>query len=99
MMDTHCIKRIELLAVEFANLAGAEIKSSLGTMHAVRYKSGKPELHQWGDPVSEVDENIESLIRLRLAQQFPEHDIIGEEIDVPTGKRHDFSTRSFVPSP
>jgi myo-inositol-1(or 4)-monophosphatase len=33
------------------------------------------------DPVSEVDHRVETLIRTRLAERFPEHDVIGEEMD------------------
>ncbi|MBV8791385.1 MAG: hypothetical protein JO237_04955, partial [Pseudolabrys sp.] len=72
---------IETLAVELANLAGAEIKAALGGILKVRYKTGAAEKEAakalFRDPVSEVDHKVEELIRARLAKQFPDHDIIG----------------------
>lgn len=77
------LQSIEQLALELANLAGAEILAALGGMHAVRYKTGSDDKQSWRDPVSEVDEQVEKLIRTRLADQFPDHDVIGEESDDP----------------
>ncbi len=45
----------------------------------MRYKTGATDSKHWKDPVSEVDRKVEKLIRERLAEQFPSHDIIGEE--------------------
>lgn len=84
------IGAIEKLAVELANLAGAEIITALGGMHSVRYKSGTDENGIWRDPVSEVDRHVEMLIRTRLADKFPEHDIIGEEMNERPGRDDDF---------
>jgi myo-inositol-1(or 4)-monophosphatase len=42
------------------------------------------------DPVSEVDQNVEVLIRARLGDRFPDHGIIGEEIDEPATSERDF---------
>lgn len=75
------LERIESLAVELANLAGAEIVSALGGIFTVRYKTGATESALWRDPVSEVDRKVETLIRARLAENFPTHDIIGEEMN------------------
>ena len=75
------LERIETTAVELANLAAAEIVNALGGIFKVRYKSGAAKTAIWRDPVSEVDHRVETLIRARLAEQFPDHDIIGEEID------------------
>ena len=76
----------EQVAVEVARLAGAEIVNALGRTLTVRYKTfgnddGPP---QYRDPVSEVDQNVEELIRARLAERFPSHDILGEEMDAPS---------------
>lgn len=72
------IDRIEELAVELAQLAGAEITSALRREIAVRYKG--EDSGAFRDPVSEVDQKVEDLIRSRLAEQFPDHGIIGEEV-------------------
>ena len=80
MPDASAIAAIEQTAVELAQLAGAEITAALGGMMRVTYKTGLSE-DTWRDPVSEVDHRVEVLIRARLADRFPGHDIIGEEID------------------
>jgi hypothetical protein len=40
--------------------------------------------------VSEVDRATEILVRARLAERFPQHDIIGEELDERPGRGADF---------
>jgi myo-inositol-1(or 4)-monophosphatase len=79
---------IEREAVELAALAGARIATALGRTLAVRYKPGAEE-DSLRDPVSEVDHDVEALIRARVAEAFPEHDIVGEESDERPGRDHD----------
>lgn len=74
------LDRIESLAVELANIAGAEIRSALGGMLTVRYKTDASAGVLWRDPVSEVDHKVEKIIRDRIGEQFPDHGIIGEEM-------------------
>src|SRR5262245_11957401 len=81
---------IEQTAVELANLAAAEIVSTLGSLFSVRYKGGSAGGMTWRDPVSEVDRRVEGLIRTCLAERFPDHDIIGEEMDERPGRDRDF---------
>ncbi|MCC6920980.1 MAG: inositol monophosphatase [Alphaproteobacteria bacterium] len=87
---TDVLESIERTAVELAQVAGAEIVTALGGMMAVKYKSGSAEDEQWKDPVSEVDNHVETLIRARLAERFPDHEIIGEEMDERGGRGSDF---------
>jgi myo-inositol-1(or 4)-monophosphatase len=89
-IDSAELRDIERMAVELATIAGAEIITALGGMFAVRYKNRAAHEALWRDPVSEVDSRVETLIRARLAQRFPEHDIIGEEMDERPGRNHDF---------
>jgi myo-inositol-1(or 4)-monophosphatase len=84
------LREIEQLAVELAGIAGNEIGTALGGMLAVRYKTAATDDALWRDPVSEVDQRVEKLMRERLAEQFPEHDIIGEEFNERPGRDHDF---------
>ncbi|KQT69094.1 hypothetical protein ASG54_04455 [Aureimonas sp. Leaf460] len=71
---------IEALAVEMAQLAGAQIAASLGRTLAVRYKMlDAAEEAVYRDPVSEIDQSVERLIRDQLSERFPDHGIIGEE--------------------
>ena len=74
------LDQVESLAVELANIAGAEIKSALGSIFTVRYKTGATGSLLWRDPVSEVDHKVEKIIRERIAEHFPDHGIIGEEM-------------------
>jgi myo-inositol-1(or 4)-monophosphatase len=85
------LRDIERMAVELARLAGAEIVSAFGGMLSVRYKGEQSAEDEsaWRDPVSEVDHRVEMLIRARLDERFPEHIVIGEEIDERTGLAHD----------
>jgi myo-inositol-1(or 4)-monophosphatase len=81
---------IETLAVELAQLGGAEIKAALGGIFTVKYKTGATDSKIWKDPVSEVDRKVEKLIRDRLAEHFPGHDIIGEESKDRPSRGSDF---------
>lgn len=86
MVQAEELQQIESLAVELAQLAGAQIVSSLGRTLAVRYKAiSEEEDAAFRDPVSEVDHAVEVMIRARLADQFPTHGIIGEEVDPTEG--------------
>ncbi|MFU8863351.1 MAG: inositol monophosphatase family protein [Rhodobacterales bacterium] len=81
---------IEKEAVEFATLAGARISTALGRTLAVRYKPGE-EADSLRDPVSEVDHDVEKMLRQRVAETFSGHDVIGEESDARPGRGHDFA--------
>jgi myo-inositol-1(or 4)-monophosphatase len=76
----------ELLAVELATLAGAEITTALTRTLTVSYKGAAGTFR---DPVSEVDQKVEVLIRARLSERFPTHDILGEEMTERPGQGHD----------
>jgi myo-inositol-1(or 4)-monophosphatase len=105
-LDAKLLRRIEHLAADLARLAGAEIVQQLGRAVTVRYKAvdpvkvveqatkeavkkGQP-INLFRDPVSEVDQNVERMIRARLADAFPSHDILGEEIKDASGRESDF---------
>src|SRR5690242_14694715 len=89
--DDRTLEQIERTAVEIARLAGAEIVTALGGMLAVKYKSDLARKEgdelAYRDPVSEVDHRVEVLLRARIAERFPSHDIIGEEINDRPGDR------------
>jgi myo-inositol-1(or 4)-monophosphatase len=84
------LAELERTAVELARLAGAEIVTALGRTLAVRYKKEAAGALPT-DPVSEVDHRVEVLIRARLGERFPEHEIIGEEIDLRPEGEHEFA--------
>jgi len=84
------LRDIERVAVELANLARAEIEMALGTILDVRYKRAADPEAIWRDPVSEVDRRVEQLIRMRISERFPDHDIVGEEFDERPARDHAF---------
>jgi myo-inositol-1(or 4)-monophosphatase len=92
-IDPARLAEFETLAAEFAHLAGAEIVAARGKALAVRYKElpGAAE-RAWRDPVTEVDHDVEVLIRARLSERFADHDVVGEEIETEPAetKRSDF---------
>jgi len=77
------LAQIEKLAVELAHAAGAQIMDTLGSAIAVEYKreSARSGMEPT-NPVSEVDKAVEAMIRERLAQRFPDHAIVGEEMEI-----------------
>lgn len=83
------LRDMERLAIELAGVAGAEISRALGSMLAVKYKTGTEE-DAWRDPVSEVDDKVERLIRMRVGESYPSHDIVGEEMDERPAPDGDF---------
>lgn len=89
-LDQGLLAELEATAVELARLAGAEIQNTLGRVLAVEYKGLAAEAEALRDPVSEVDRNVETLIRARLGERFPDHDILGEESEERPGRESDF---------
>jgi myo-inositol-1(or 4)-monophosphatase len=73
---------IEQVAIDFARSAGAEIAAGLQREVAVDYKTEARGSSAPTDPVSELDRSIEDQIRTGLAERFPDHGIVGEEVDV-----------------
>jgi myo-inositol-1(or 4)-monophosphatase len=81
-VDPAQLAEFEALAAEFARLAGAEIVAARNKALAVRYKALPGTVDRpWRDPVTEVDHDVEVLVRARLAERFPDHDVVGEEIE------------------
>lgn len=80
---------IEREAVELASLAGARIRTALGRTLAVRYKENAEGDISLRDPVSEVDHDVEGMIREKVAALFPGHDVLGEESEERPARDHD----------
>lgn len=83
MPDASALDAYEALAAEFARIAGAEIESSLKRVVAVQYKDGNPD--KAFDPVSEVDRHVETIVRERIGEAHPHHQVIGEEFGADAG--------------
>lgn len=72
MTETACPSVLRC-ALEAAIEAGDYLKSRFQTELVVRTKSSL------ADVVTDVDAHCEELIRARISNEFPEHDILGEE--------------------
>ena len=90
MPTPDLLARMEAVAVELATIGGREILATLGSLMAVQYKGDDNAIALMRDPVSEVDSRVEAIIRSHLADHFPEHGIIGEELAVQAGLGSDF---------
>lgn len=90
-LSPSLLAELERTAVELARLAGSEIVTALSRVLAVKYKRDSDPGTAPTDPVSEVDQNVEVLIRARLGERFPDHAVIGEEMDLGTGGEHELT--------
>jgi myo-inositol-1(or 4)-monophosphatase len=72
---------VERAALDLARAAGAEIVAATTRTIEVAYKTNGKGNSQPTNPVSEIDHQVEAAIRARLAEAFPGHGIIGEEVD------------------
>lgn len=79
-LSAGLLAEIEAMALELARLAGTQMAQALGHTLAVEYKSDASGQLSLRDPVSEVDRAVEVLMRARLADRFPGHDVLGEEM-------------------
>ncbi len=86
--DSAMLEEMERTAVTLADLAGARITAALGQVLSVRYKTGET-AQAFRDPVSEVDQDVERLIRALVEERFTGHDILGEESEERPGRGHD----------
>ena len=78
------LEELERLAADFAHMAGVEIAAARERTFLVSYKAlgaDSPGM-LWTDPVTEVDRDVEKLIRAQLAARFPDHTVIGEEMEI-----------------
>lgn len=57
---------------ELADMSGEYIAKSFGKRHSVDFKEDS-------SPVTEVDKNVECMLREAISKKFPDHGIIGEE--------------------
>lgn len=79
--DDTLLASIEALAAELAAQAGAFAAAKLEDAILVDYKQAATGPETTNDPVSEVDRAVEALIRERVAEAFPTHVIVGEEVE------------------
>ena len=89
--DEDTLRAIEALAVELAREGGRLASEGLAREIEVDYKTeSKQDGHAPRDPVSEIDHAVEALVRERVGERFPGHDIIGEEVEEHPDAVEDF---------
>ena len=76
---SELLERIEALAAALAAEAGAFATDQLECEVLVEYKADAKGKENTNDPVSEVDRAVEQLLRKRVAAEFPDHVVVGEE--------------------
>lgn len=81
---------LELLAVELASAGGAQIASALTRTLSVRYKTEASGGLPARDPVSDVDRAVEEALRESIERRFPEHAVLGEELEARQPERPEF---------
>jgi myo-inositol-1(or 4)-monophosphatase len=75
------LKELELTAVQLARIAGDHIVSAPPDKLRVQLKKAAPGAAADANPVSNVDHDVEVLLRASLGGRFSTHVVIGEEID------------------
>lgn len=73
------LEGLEKTAFDVADEAGALIVASLERDLEVSYKEPGRGLMAPRDPVSNVDRDVEMILRARLATRYPDHGFLGEE--------------------
>ncbi len=81
--DPGLLAALEDTALDLARFAGLEIEAGLSRPLTVDYKTAGSGDGAPRDPVSELDRAIEEHVRTRLAERFPSHGVIGEEVAIP----------------
>ena len=66
------IESFKIFINQLADLSGEYIASAFGKHHSIDFKKDN-------SPVTEVDRNVETMIREAISKKFPDHGIIGEE--------------------
>ena len=72
---------VEAVALELARMAGERIMETLTREIAVEYKDAGKDGRPPSNPVSEVDRAVEQFLRERVGERFPDHGLLGEEVD------------------
>ncbi|MPZ88318.1 MAG: histidinol phosphatase [Nitriliruptorales bacterium] len=93
MSSQERIRDVDLQAARDAALAIAEEADEISLRH---FRGGvEPVAKADGSPVTVADRDVEALVRRRLAEQFPDHALLGEE----QGGRLDSSQPTWVIDP
>ena len=97
-LDTKVKETLATAATRLAHIAGEYIFAAYVQPPDVQFKPPGPGGAPNSNPVSATDRAVEHVVRERLAAEFPDHEVIGEETGVssgqpgrPTGQRSPFT--------
>jgi myo-inositol-1(or 4)-monophosphatase len=75
------LKELELTAAHLARVAGEHIVDAPLESLRVQLKRATPGIATDANPVSNVDRDVENIVRTSIAERFPKHVVLGEEIE------------------
>lgn len=84
--DPALTTELERAAADLASTAGEHICAAYAGELGVDFKQPLLGTARNSNPVSRVDREVEELVRTRLARDFPDHSIIGEELPPAHGQ-------------
>jgi myo-inositol-1(or 4)-monophosphatase len=85
------LSQLEQTALQLARTAGEHIGSAPSGLTQVHLKKTRAGLAEDADPVSNVDREVECLVRDAISERFPTHAILGEESDVTRNEESPFT--------
>jgi myo-inositol-1(or 4)-monophosphatase len=83
--DSKLTAALERVATDLARTAGEHIRAAYAADLNVGFKQPRVGAADNSNPVSRIDREVEELVRARLARDFPDHGIIGEELPPAQG--------------
>jgi myo-inositol-1(or 4)-monophosphatase len=85
------LSQLEQTAVQLARTAGEHITAAPLESTQVQLKKARAGIAKDADPVSNVDREVEQLVRGAITDRFPTHAILGEESDVAQNEESPFT--------
>jgi len=86
--DPALIAALEGAAIDLARAGGEHICAAYSGELGVDFKPPRSGSAVNSNPVSRIDHEVEALVRARLARDFPDHTVIGEELPPTSGAAH-----------
>jgi myo-inositol-1(or 4)-monophosphatase len=83
MPPTTTLLRIEQVAAQLARAGGEYVLAASPQTRTVEFKGSARGTGGNFNPVSNVDREVEQRLRAAIAAEFPEHVVIGEELEAP----------------
>jgi myo-inositol-1(or 4)-monophosphatase len=90
--DAQTLAKLERCAVRLARAAGERILAAAASRaFTVQFKEPRPGSAPNSNLVTDVDRDVEAFIRAELAAAYPDHAVIGEEIEAAARRGAEFT--------